>query len=557
MASKVSKKEPLHSEVKILESLDTFLKKRAVFFFGLCIALTSLLCILLFDARMSFAVDDADYILMAHNFVKQGVFPTYHGGLYVIFLSLFMKLFGMNIPLFKALSAVSIVAQIIVIYFAFRGRVPYIVLFVVLLFLSVNPYFLYYGSQTFSEAFTMFVIALFFLFGLAHLDKIEKDPDLRKTWLSWLGFGLGLLLLSLTKNILIVAVLSAIVYFFLYRQWRSAGLTLLVFLIFKIPYELMVRTVFHGQTTSQLEQIMRVDFYNPSKGYEDFPMGYMSRLFENFNRFVSVQMFKIVGIRPEHATVRPDITDVEPSLILSVLFAALFVLAFRVLYKRNRYMMFCLLFSGVVCMASCTVLQTIWSVQPRLILPFVPYFLLPLLAAAWYAVFKSKMAFIPMVYIALMAVLIFIQLPLLFNKIDLNKKGLSHYLKGDISYNIEKVYPFQTHPEFRDFVLICDSIPWKVPKDSLIANGNPGEALVYSGCTNFRRIAPVADKENADSVLMHLRRQKIAYLFADGNSKDVAMATQILIDKYPQKLKLVSSSASSPDRNAYLFKINY
>jgi len=529
----------------IFDQIDGFLEKNRNIFLIICIAITSLLCYLLFDARMSFQTDDSEYVLMASNFLFHGNYPSYHGTLYPVMLGLLMKLFGMNVPVFKLFSSIYLVASIYFFYHAFKGKVPYLVLFTTLIYLSINSYFLYFGSQTFTEAFTLCLQALAFIFFLNHIKLLEGKPSLAQSWKSWLMFGFFLLVLSITKNILIVSVGCFALYFLIYKEWTNALLSILSFAVFKIPYEIFTRTVLHAATTSQLNQVMQKDFYNPAAGNEDFPSGYIERMFENFNIFVSVQVYKVLGFRSDNLKV--SASD-DANWLLSIIFAAVLIFIFVTLFKKNKFLIFCLLYAVGVWLASFASLQTIWAEQWRLILPYVPYIIIALLGALWYRAKDAKQTVFKPVIVVVLAVFLLIQLPLTLKKVSENSRGLKHYLKGDMSFNIPDQYA--------DFVSICDSIKSKVPPTAVIATGKPGEAFVYSGGCKFQRIGMPKADESADSVLADLKKQGITYLFADGFSRQVSTAIKIIYKQYPGKLVPVLE-AGSREQPLALMEIKY
>jgi hypothetical protein len=538
----------------IFDRIDDFLKKNNKIFLGISLALTTLFCYLLFDARMSFATDDSEYILMASHTINNGSFPTYHGTLYPLVIALLMKMFGFKVALFKEFSALCIILQVFFLYRAFKDKVSYLVLFITLIYLAVNSYFLYFGSQTFSEGLTLCLQAVAFIFFLNHIKVLQTKPVLKDSIISWLWFGFFFLVLTVTKNILIVGIGAAVLYFLIYKEWLNAVLAIVSFLIFKVPYEIITRTIFHAKTTDQLDQVMRKDFYDPSKGYEDLS-GYLDRFFENFNAFISVQAYKIFGLRPENVKAVADngqieIKDVDPSWFLTLIFAALIIFAFIVLYKRNRYLVFSLLYGAAICLISCAVVQNIWNVQWRLILPYLPYIILPVFGALWLKAKEAKQSFFKPVFVAGMILFIIIQLPLTSEKSSANSKRLRHCSRTDIKCGID--------PQFEDFVAICDSIKFKVPPTAIIATGKPGEACVYSGFPNFTRaVMPKADA-NADTVLSNLKKQGITYLFMDGFSRQVNSSVQIIGKKYPEKLKPVLQSALiDPQRPLYLIELKY
>src|ERR1035437_6331329 len=96
----------------LFDTIEAFLEKNRRIVLGLCILVTTALCYLLFDARLSFATDDAEYIKRANNFVLNGAYPSYQGSLYPIFLALLIKIFGFHVPMFKMFSSLLIIAQL-------------------------------------------------------------------------------------------------------------------------------------------------------------------------------------------------------------------------------------------------------------------------------------------------------------------------------------------------------------------------------------------------------------------------------------------------------------
>jgi hypothetical protein len=359
-------------------------------------------------------------------------------------------------------------------------------------------------------------------------------------------FGFFLFLLSITKNILILGVGSAVLYFVIYTEWLNAVLAVVGFLIFKLPYELMTKYVFHVQPSAQFGQAQLKDFYHPELGNEDFPMGYIDRFFDNFNTFVSVQVFKVLGLRPEHEGIR---AEDEANFLLTLIFAATIIFVFITLFKKNRFLVFSMLYALIVWAFSFAALQTSWHDQWRLVLPYTPYILIAFLGAFWLRAKGAKQPVFKPLLVGLMIIFVIIQFPLTSEKVSANSRGLKHYIKGDMNYGLPEQYV--------DFVTVCDSIKEKVPPTAIIATGKPGEASVYSGFNNFQRIPMPTKDESADSVLAGLKKQAITYLFMDGFSRQVATSIQIIQKQYPNKLMPVLQSGPDPEHSVYLIQVKY
>src|SRR5512133_3175098 len=89
-----SKTKDASSGKNMRESLDGFFVKHMNSILTISIGLSVILGAFLFDVKISTGGDDSHYIEMANDFLKGRSFPTWHGPLYSIFLSLPMLFFG-------------------------------------------------------------------------------------------------------------------------------------------------------------------------------------------------------------------------------------------------------------------------------------------------------------------------------------------------------------------------------------------------------------------------------------------------------------------------------
>jgi len=109
---------------------------------------------LLFDCKIFLMGDDADYILDAFKFTHENVFPASRASLYAISLGLPVYIWGTNVIVLKLFSFVCAVAGFCIFYMAWRKRVPYPLLFFVLLFMAICSGLQYYSSQTCQKRFS-------------------------------------------------------------------------------------------------------------------------------------------------------------------------------------------------------------------------------------------------------------------------------------------------------------------------------------------------------------------------------------------------------------------
>src|SRR5215212_24551 len=136
----------------LLTRLEQYFYSKRKFYFILSCILTVLFSILLFDVKMSNAHDDSMYVQAGYK-ITQDIRNIYaaNAPLYSLLLSIPISIFGLKIILLKSLSVTFMLMQIIFLYLAFKDRVSDAALFLVLLTVSVNSYFLYFASQTFNE----------------------------------------------------------------------------------------------------------------------------------------------------------------------------------------------------------------------------------------------------------------------------------------------------------------------------------------------------------------------------------------------------------------------
>ena len=236
-------------------------------------ALTLLYSLLLFNARISEGGDDSTYIQAGHDFIAK--YPTYFFSFnapgYPLFLSLPIHFFGVNVVLLKALSVLFYLLGALLLFRAFVGRVPAMLLLPVMLIMAVNSYAQYYASQTYNEAFYFMLQGFFFLSFFRLIDRLETSSELRSTWSVWLTLGLSMLLCTLVKNVAVMIVPAVVLFFLINKQWKASLFTIGAFAAVKVPFEAIKYAVWGavGQYSAQGDILKLKDPYDRSLGYED------------------------------------------------------------------------------------------------------------------------------------------------------------------------------------------------------------------------------------------------------------------------------------------------
>jgi hypothetical protein len=446
----------------ILDSLDNFFLKREKFVLYIGLFLTILFSLLLFDVKVGPGGDDSAYIQRAYDFVHSFAYPGYQGALYPLLLSLFIWLFGIKLILLKFLSLIFMAVSMYFFYKAFSKKVPQSLLAISFILLSFNYYLLYFSSQTYNEAFFMMVQAIFFWYLAKNFILDKANPSYK----NFLILGLLLFLLTLTKNVAYASIAAVIGYFILTKQWKSAWKTLAGFFIFDIPFEIVKRIVWGSsglQMSSQGSGLMLKDFYNPSKGNEDF-IGFLQRLVDNSNLYFSKHFFKFLGFRPE-------ITEISP--FLTIITWLLLGVAFYWAFRKNKLLLFTSIYTILLCLTTFLVLQKSWD-QWRLIIIVFPFLLL-LGFSSFYHIGKLKGFGIIQVAVPILAIIIFFTS---FFKTTLDKTNfqtdvLSHNLEGEMLYGLT--------PDWVNYIKMSEWAAKNTPANALTGVRKTDISFIYGG----------------------------------------------------------------------------
>lgn len=325
-----------------------------------------LMAVMQFDIKLFLMGDDANYILEASRFIKYNNYPDGQSGLYAMILGVPVGIFGIHIPLLKVFSFCCAVLGFVFFYRCFYNKVPGRILYTVLLFYALNSSIQYYSSSNLSEAFFMMVqhLYLVLVFQLLAVIPVKNRPG-KLQWLLVGGMGW---LVSLSKNIAIVLPFALVLYFLLCKKWRLAALALGSFLLFKIPYEIMIHLCYGKNTAvGQLGQVMAKDLYHPEKGTETIT-GFIRRIAGNAQIYFSRETLAEFGfaVSPGHF------------FISTLLFAVLLLYGAWAAYKTNKYIFYTAVYTGVLCAGTFLALQPAVA-QNRIIIIIAPLLLLLLL----------------------------------------------------------------------------------------------------------------------------------------------------------------------------------
>lgn len=449
----------------LLEILDKFLDQRLGWLIWVILAIASLFSLLLFDSRVSLTGDDSFYIIKAYDFIHSFKYPGFQGPLYPMVLSLFVAVFSISLVPLKMLSLFMILGFIYLFYLAFRSHIPSTLLIIILLIISVNSHVLYYASQTYNEAFYLFMQAVLILVFFRSFIDVDLTIDYRQNIKRHLLLALCLLSLTLTKSIGYSAVFAVFGYFLLRGQWKNLLYSVAAFGVAMLVFQGVKYMFWHEgglQFSSQGSGLMNKDYYNPQAGKEDLA-GFVSRLINNSNLYLSKHFVSLLAFRK-------IVPAMEVSSVVTLFIYMLSIASLLITFIKNKYLFFAGLLAGSFLLISFVILQAKWD-QSRLIIPAVPLLLLMIFSLFYYVSKIKKFKFLQII-IPVFALLIFFQtLAVTASSVKENQQISGRY--GALS------------PDWKNYLKASEWAAANLPKEAIIACRKPSISFVYGNGRNF------------------------------------------------------------------------
>jgi hypothetical protein len=541
---------PVQQE-SLFTRIERWMAKNDRILFYTLLFFSTLFSLLLFDSKVSEGGDDSGYIQRSWELLHGGRFPYFQGPGYPVFLSVFMKIFGLNVIALKFFSVICQLGFVWVTYRTFVKRIPYTVLFALISFISLNHFILYYASQTFTETFFLFVqsVCIYVMFRI--IDSIDNTEGfvegIKKNYLKWLLFGFMFVLLSVSKSIAFVCIAGVVLYFLLNKNYKHAIYAIIAFALIRVIYQLSVTAVFGPPDSSQLEMVLRKQLYRPEAGHEDV-MGLVTRFFDNFNTYTSLQIYRILNLR----NVDSDAAFVIPALsYLSALIIGVFTF---ISYRKNKYVFFSAIYFIVLCSGVFIGVQAA-NMQDRLIIIAMPMIFLVLYYGAYELAKRSSVA--QTIVVLFSAFMLIVTVGKSSYKAKENFTALRKNLSGDIYYGYT--------PDWENFLKMSKYCADSLPDSVNILSRKPNMSFIYGNGRKFVGQFWVTTT-NPDSVQMEWKAEKIRYVILPNirmnpkknNGKIINTIHRMLVpfyQKYPQKLKLVKTIGTV--EKCELFEITY
>jgi hypothetical protein len=466
---KVSK-APASKKTELLDRLENYFSHRARFYMLLCVSTALIFALLLFDVNITEAADDSTYIESGYRYATD--FFNYHyiasAPLYCMFLALPIAIFGLNIVILKMFSVLFFVLGIYLMYVALKDRIQYIILFPALLLTALNSLYLYYASQTFTEAFILPLSGLF-LWRLFKLDDATNaGADLKMNWKKFLLLGFVTCVFYLARNVATIAIVVVIVYFISYRKYLTALYSVCSFVLFWGLYHKVIVPLFWGHLnisggmTGQVGSIFLKNTYNPAEGIEDF-MGMVVRFFTNAKTY-SAQFFEIIGLKP--------VTNVH-GYVFFIILAVLVGISFGyAIAKKQRYVVALILYVTAFLCVTFISLATFWR-QARLIMVYLPM-IISIILYLIVMLLKTKPAkLLRWMYPAVVVILVLVNLNNTTDKIGEHFPTLRKNIAGN------KYAGFT--PDWVNYFLVSEWAAKNLDKDKAIVCRKASMSFIYTG----------------------------------------------------------------------------
>jgi hypothetical protein len=463
------KKTKQQTKESNLEKLDRWMEKRLNLVFYISLFLTIFFGTYLFEVKISTGGDDSHYIEMANDFIKGRSFPTWHGPLYPIFLSLPMLIFGVKVFALKMFSFVFILAHLVFFYLTFKRHMSPLILALVMLIISVNSSILYFSSQTYSEAMYMFLQSLvIFLFVKTYLSfKTQESFNFKIQAFPWFVLGFFVFLMSITRDIGIMVLVAIVFILFTEKKFLASLVVVASYLVFMIPFKLYKSIVWHTGSQRPFSEILLKNFYSPADGYEDFS-GMVIRIFENARLYFSKHFMIALGLH--------DPFSIQKSWMVTGIVIILFLIALYFAFRKSKIMLFIAIYLLAAISATFFALQQSWD-QMRMVIIYVPMLLLLLAWGIQQFSARNGFAFLAFLLPLFLVFIFFKTLGHSMEKMKVNQKVLAKNLSGNLYYGFT--------PDWQNFLLMSKWVGKNIPDTAVVASRKPSMSFIYSNGRDF------------------------------------------------------------------------
>lgn len=539
-------KNQVHVNRPLSIRIESYIEARHKRLFYASLVLMTIFGLALFNLRISEGGDDSTYIGRAMDLLAEGRYPSYQGPLYPMFLAVVISITGFHLAILKLTSLLLLLAGHWLLYRSLKGKVSYTLLFTMLCLTAVNSWYLFFASQTYSEALFILIQNLFVALFVKHICN-EKKPTLPNLLLSLSAVSGVVLLAFLCRTAGIGLALAALFSLLALKKYRDSVILIALTSIMLLSWIGIRSAIWPTIPNSgkQLQELMQKHPYDSSEGEETIA-GFAGRIVDNSKLYISKHFAKMTGFKKSDSKSTNSFTVVVLYLLFGYgLFAA---------KKDNPAIFFTGIYLLVMLGITFVSLQKLWD-QYRLIIPYLPLMIL----FAAYSLHKLLSSFAKGRYYTVLLLLIG------FSFISTAARSVKSIDSDVLISNMQgNKYEGYT-PDWENYLRMSEYIGHNLAENDYVASRKPDMARLYAGGKKFYGIFRF-DSEDPDTLLNHLKEKKVTHILLASMRKNPEVNNGEVINtihrymayiaqKYPDIFILQHQIGNSEP--AYLFRIEY
>ncbi len=521
-AAKRKSRKTNRSGAETSKVLDQRIERRQAVITAVALGVHLLLCLVMFDPKLHTGGDNAAYMLLAESILRlgDGYSMNMNPGLpspqtlypfgYPLLLTLPMLIFGKNVIVFKALSALFSLGSVLVFSLIVRRLVAPLIWCALIFAIALNPVLVEYSHWILTESPFLF----FSLLAIYLLIRSEEEPG-RAGVFFWAAVA-TVAFTCLIRSAGITLVAAALSYFLFNRKWLRLAMLVAGLCLMLAPWNMRNWMVQQEQEESYSSMIFMKNPYSPHLGMIDAG-GLLERVKNNSKIYFLDQSARGLFVTP--STHAPGVGVKTVAFVISLLTLA--GLLIRTVRKRGVVEFFVLATLGLA-----LIWPEVWS-DIRFIMPVVPFFLFYIAESAVAVATKAGMRDHVTPKIALAVVTLFAAGSLLTQlpAVRTNLRYLARYAAGDhyAGYGIN----------FRQLFESADWVSANTPEDAVVTVRKPRLFHYLSG----RKVMNYPYSQDADSVLAVVMRTD--YVVIDGVSGTTGRYLVPALQKRMESFKLV------------------
>lgn len=513
----------------LLGDINRWLYRNRFLLLQLAVFLNLVVIFLFFDLKPDLGGDDAGYIVASKSFVEGTSFPTWHGSFYPIFLSPFVALWGINLPLLKMVSVFLVLAHILILFRLFSDSATSLVFASALLVTAFNYELASLASTTYSEPLYLL------LQGLVIIQVFRLEQNKHENRQNWLLLGLLMFLLSITRNIGLGIILAVVFFYLMTGRYRFIYKAVGGFLLFHIPFYIYKTWYWHLESIgfeAQLQNMFRMYHYEANAPQASI-WELANRFVINSDQYLSGHLLSFVGL--------PGLASKPYSITIVIFLVILFFGALDYTLRNKRRFAFIGIYLAVSIGATFLTQQVHWN-QERLMIIYLPLILVFLGEGIFGYIEELNLKRTGYICIGIFMLLPILTLVSTFRQ-PLKVQELVHNIKGEEFYGFPAAW--------KNYMKISRWAGKNLPSTANILCRKAGLSAVYGGRT-FTGFYQIPEETPED----YFRSRNIDFVIAGSTPMNtVERYLEEFVRSNPYGISMVKEiGAILP---MYVFKLEY